>query len=137
MQCALSASEMVLILLQPKHQIVGCGKGCTRDLQDDVPDDDMVVRAQLESRHWRGKTINLQGELVQTISVDGEAVVGAQPVIEPGVCVNYTSCTSATADVDLWTGWFTFVPGTIRCPKGQPFHVKFPDFKWADPSFIY
>lgn len=105
--------------------------------QDDMPDGDIVAKAQLESRHWRGKTVGADGELVQTVSVDGEAVVGAQPVIEPGVCVNYTSCTQGNVLSDVWTGWFTFVPGTLRCPKGQPFEVKFPDMKWEDPSFIF
>jgi uncharacterized protein affecting Mg2+/Co2+ transport len=105
-------------------------------MQEDQLLEDMVLKAQLRSRHWRGFTTGWEGQRVETFRVDGDAVVGCFPIVRPGIRCNYTSA-SQGAFGDSLEGWFTFVPGTIECPEGPDFEVACPVLTWHDPGLMY
>jgi uncharacterized protein affecting Mg2+/Co2+ transport len=96
----------------------------------------VVAEAQLESRHWRGHSTDEKGNAVQSLVVDGEAVVGSFPLLKPGAKCNYTSCCHGKFG-DTMDGWFTFVPGSLREPRGERFAVKCPRMTWEYTGFVY
>ena len=98
----------------------------------------MVEQAQLRSRHWRGVRPLANGKKAETWAVDGDAVVGAYPIVKPGPdgVSNYSSQGGGLLGDEL-TGWFTFVPGSIAEPTGPDFDVKCPTLTWEDDGFLY
>ncbi|PCI49302.1 MAG: Co2+/Mg2+ efflux protein ApaG [Alphaproteobacteria bacterium] len=78
---------------------------------------------QLKSRYWR--IIDSQG---RTEEVQGEGVVGEQPVIEPGYVFEYTS----GAPLGTASG---FMSGHYRMHKddGSSFEVEIPAFSLDSP----
>lgn len=96
----------------------------------------MVLKAQLVSRHWRGFRIGADGKRTESFEVNGSAVVGRHPVVEPGVRHNYSSATHG-AYGECLEGWFMFVPGTMQEPTGKAFRVDCPTVTWTATGFIY
>lgn len=107
-------------------------------MQGGVIEPGMVAQAQLRSRHWRGTRPGVGGKQVETWTVDGEAVVGAYPIVKPGPegVSNYSSQGGGLLG-DSLTGWFRFVPGSIAEPTGPDFDVACPKLTWADDGFLY
>ena len=79
---------------------------------------------QLLTRHWRitdGRgMVNL---------VDGEGVVGEQPVLAPGQSHDYVSGCPLTTPTGSMEGHYTFVR-----QSGEKFEVKIPFFPLAAPA---
>ncbi len=87
-------------------------------------------KVQLVSRHWR----ITDGRGVVSI-VDGEGVVGEQPVLEPGQAHDYVSgCPLATPHGTM-EGFYTFhrLPAG-RTDGGEPLEVRIPFFPLAAPA---
>jgi ApaG protein len=78
---------------------------------------------QLKSRYWR-----ITDSRGRTEEVQGEGVVGEQPVIEPGYVFEYTS----GAPLSTASG---FMMGTYRMHKndGSSFEVEIPAFSLDSP----
>ena len=105
--------------------------------------------AQLLSRHL----VFDQGPDMETLIVDGEAVVGEYPHLVRGggfqggetysyagrtVAVEYVyaSCTHIPGPRGSLMGSFKFVPGSIEDAKGAPFDVSIPRIELLVPDFI-
>ena len=79
---------------------------------------------QLVSRHWR--ITDGRGEVAV---VEGEGVVGEQPLLKPGQSHDYVSgCPLATAHGSM-EGYYTF-----RCANGDMVQVAIPHFALAAPA---
>jgi uncharacterized protein affecting Mg2+/Co2+ transport len=96
----------------------------------------MLPSAQLSTRHWTAHTTNAAGKVVESVRLDGKAVVGSHPHLAPGRACNYTSCIHGKFGDDL-QGHFMFVPGTMQHPRGLEVQVKCPQLVWEDPGFVY
>lgn len=81
-------------------------------------------RVQLISRHWR---ITDARELVN--HVDGEGVVGEQPVLQPGQSHDYVSGCPLTTPYGSMEGFYTF-----HREDGSPLEVRIPFFPLAAPA---
>jgi ApaG protein len=81
-------------------------------------------RVQLLSRHWL--IIDGDGERSE---VDGEGVVGQQPVIEPGQSYSYSSFCPLQTEWGTMEGWYTF-----RDLTGREFRVEIGRFFLAMPQ---
>lgn len=79
--------------------------------------------AQLLFRHWR---IHEAGGIDS--EVDGEGVVGEQPLLMPGTKHEYQSFCILRSPVGFMEGYYTFVDD-----GGQEFHVEVPRFHLSAP----
>ena len=79
--------------------------------------------AQLLFRHWR---IHDAGGEDQ--EVDGEGVVGEQPLLTPGQAHEYQSFCVLSSPVGFMEGYYTFVR-----PDGSRFRVAIPRFQLEAP----
>lgn len=61
------------------------------------------TRVQLVSRHW----IIIDGD-GERKDVEGEGVVGQQPILEPGQSYSYTSLCPLGTEWGTMEGWYTF-----------------------------
>ncbi|XP_078434020.1 SKP1/ASK-interacting protein 16 [Wolffia australiana] len=88
---------------------------------------------QLSSRHW------IIRALENVVSdVRGEAVIGKFPLLLPGgEEFVYESCASLPKTPGSIEGSFTFVPGRLTGPQGQPFDVEVARFSLETPSYIF
>lgn len=75
--------------------------------------------AQLISRHW--EIFDSIGEHKQ---VDGEGVVGEQPILAPGQLHQYVSGCNLKSDMGYMEGFYTM----IREYDGAVIHVEIPRF---------
>tara|TARA_Y100000588_G_C14063568_1_gene842585 strand:- start:587 stop:1009 length:423 start_codon:yes stop_codon:yes gene_type:complete len=103
--------------------------------QSDLPDGEFVFSyqirmenlgeqaAQLLFRHWR---IHDAGGEDQ--EVDGEGVVGEQPLLTPGQTHEYRSFCVLSSPVGFMEGYYTFVR-----PDGSRFRVAIPRFQLEAP----
>ncbi|KAL7145501.1 hypothetical protein ABFS83_07G088800 [Erythranthe nasuta] len=88
---------------------------------------------QLYWRHW---LIRANDDVVD--DVNGEAVIGKFPLLRPGKEeFVYESCTSLMASRGSIEGSFTFVPGRLADPKGEPFAVEVSRFPLQLPDYIF
>lgn len=78
---------------------------------------------QLLRRHW--KITDANG---QVIEVEGEGVVGEQPVLEPGSAFEYTSGTPLTTPFGIMAGEYQ-----METAAGEPFEVAIPPFSLTSP----
>ncbi|TND07650.1 MAG: Mg2+/Co2+ transport protein [Bacteroidetes bacterium] len=77
------------------------------------------VTVQLLRRHW----FIFDSSFVHT-EVEGEGVVGQQPVLEPGQSYSYESACNLTSDMGTMSGNYTMK----RMPDGEEFDVRIPEF---------
>lgn len=82
---------------------------------------------QLMGRYWL--ITNGNGRETQ---VQGEGVVGVQPVIEPGSEYQYTSGAIIETPLGTMQGHYEMVDA-----QGEEFRVDIPVFRLAIPSFIH
>lgn len=81
---------------------------------------------QLMSRYWL--ITNSDGHKTE---VQGEGVVGEQPVIEPGSVYRYTSGAILETPMGTMEGYYVMLNGV-----GENFHVDIPAFRLALPTLI-
>lgn len=79
---------------------------------------------QLLTRHWR-----ITDALGRTQQVDGEGVVGEQPVLEPGEAFEYTSGTPLGTPSGFMRGRY----GMLEVAGGEAFEVEIPAFSLDSP----
>ena len=79
---------------------------------------------QLVTRHWR-----ITDGRGMVNFVDGEGVVGEQPVLAPGQSHDYVSGCPLTRSMGSMEGHYTFVR-----QSGEQFEVKIPFFPLAAPA---
>jgi ApaG protein len=82
--------------------------------------------AQLVSRHWI--ITNADGEQQE---VNGEGVVGEQPVLQPGTAFDYTSYCNLITSVGTMHGTYTMVT-----PGGDTFEATIAPFTLAKPNAL-
>jgi ApaG protein len=82
---------------------------------------------QLLRRHWH--IIDSNGEYRE---VQGEGVVGEQPVLEPGEQHEYSSACNLVTDMGKMYGNYEFV----RLADGKLFEVDIPEFRLISPFRI-
>ncbi len=82
--------------------------------------------AQLLFRHWR-----IHDAVGEDSLVDGEGVVGEQPVLEPGGSHEYRSYCVLRSPVGYMEGHYTFVRG-----DGEQFRVEVPRFDLTGPLVL-
>lgn len=78
---------------------------------------------QLLRRHW--KITDANG---QVIEVEGEGVVGEQPVLEPGGAYEYTSGTPLSTPFGVMAGEYQ-----METAGGEAFEVEIPAFSLMSP----
>lgn len=83
--------------------------------------------AQLISRSW---LVNDANE--KTHQVEGDGVVGKQPVLEPGKQFSYTSGTVLSTPVGSMQGYYL-----MKKSDGEEFKVRIPPFRLADLSKLH
>ena len=81
------------------------------------------VAAQLLFRHWL-----IHDSVGDDSMVDGEGVVGEQPMLEPGESHEYQSYCVLRSPVGYMEGHYTFVR-----PNGEQFKVEVPRFHLSGP----
>ena len=81
------------------------------------------VGAQLLFRHW-----TIHDAAGDDTEVDGEGVVGEQPVLQPGESHEYRSFCVLRSPVGYMEGYYTFVR-----PDGERFRVEVPRFQLSGP----
>ena len=86
-----------------------------------------VETAQLLSRHWI--ITDADGEVKE---VRGPGVVGAQPVLEPGMSYEYTSYCPLKTSVGSMQGSYTMVR-----PGGELFEARIAPFTLAAPNALH
>ncbi len=79
---------------------------------------------QLLSRHWY-----IHDASRQVKEVEGEGVVGQQPVLEPGEAHNYVSGCNLKSGIGKMYGFYTME----RVMDGKKFEVKIPEFTMFVP----
>lgn len=82
---------------------------------------------QLLSRHW--DIFDSNGELT---TVDGEGVVGKQPVLHPGEYYNYESACNLKTTIGRMSGYYNMV----RVPDNKKLRVEIPEFELAVPFML-
>ncbi len=82
---------------------------------------------QLLSRYWM---ITDGDQQVQ--EVEGEGVIGEQPVIEPGKSYRYTSGTVIATEVGSMAGHYK-----MRLASGEDFQATIPAFTLATPNALH
>ncbi len=80
---------------------------------------------QLLSRHW-----DIFDSSFERSEVDGEGVVGEQPVLEPGESFDYESACSLTTDIGKMSGTYLM---ERKIDKAQ-FKVTIPEFELIIPQ---
>ncbi len=80
---------------------------------------------QLVTRHWR-----ITDAMGAQSSVDGDGVIGKQPVIRPGDCFRYTSGCPLAAPSGMMGGHYTMV----ETDTGRAFDVTIPTFALDSPG---
>ena len=81
-------------------------------------------KVQLKTRHWR--ITDARGMVAH---VDGEGVVGEQPLLAPGASHDYVSGCPLETPYGSMEGFYTFVR-----EDGSPFEVRIPFFPLAAPA---
>ncbi len=84
-------------------------------------------QVQLLTRQWT--ITNADGEVTE---VEGDGVVGQQPLIAPGDSFSYTSGTVLSTPVGIMQGSY----GMIN-KAGKPFNVIIPQFRLALPNILH
>jgi len=84
------------------------------------------VAAQLLFRHWR-----IHDAVGHDSTVDGEGVVGEQPVLEPGGSHEYRSYCVLQSPAGYMEGYYTFVRD-----GGEQFRVEVPRFHLNGPLVL-
>jgi ApaG protein len=79
--------------------------------------------AQLLFRHWR-----IHDAVAGDSLVDGEGVIGQQPLLEPGESHQYSSYCVLRSPVGYMEGYYTFAR-----PDGTRFKVEVPRFQLSGP----
>lgn len=79
---------------------------------------------QLLSRHW--DIFDSNGEFT---TVDGEGVVGKQPVLLPGEYYNYESACNLKTTIGKMSGYYNM----IRVTDNKKLRVEIPEFELAVP----
>ncbi len=74
---------------------------------------------QLMSRHWY-----VFDSIGEKSEVEGEGVVGSQPVIHPGARYQYVSGSNLKSDFGAMHGYYVFE----NCSTGEKFNVEIPKF---------
>ncbi|CAH8354459.1 unnamed protein product [Eruca vesicaria subsp. sativa] len=88
---------------------------------------------QLYWRHW---IIRADDEVID--KVNGEAVIGKYPLLQPEEEeFVYESCSNFPTTSGSIEGSFTFVPGSLKDPKGGQFEVKVEEFPLKLPDYIF
>lgn len=82
--------------------------------------------AQLLFRHWR-----IHDAAAGDSLVDGEGVIGQQPLLEPGESHEYSSYCVLRSPVGYMEGYYTFVR-----PDGTRFKVDVPRFDLSGPLVL-
>lgn len=82
---------------------------------------------QLLSRHW--DIFDSNGELT---TVDGEGVVGKQPILHPGEYYNYESACNLKTTIGRMGGYYNMV----RVPDNKKLRVEIPEFELAVPFML-
>ncbi|MDT1010781.1 Co2+/Mg2+ efflux protein ApaG [Plesiomonas shigelloides] len=85
-----------------------------------------ALTLQLRRRYWLLTDANGQ----QT-DIEGEGVVGEQPVLAPGSCYRYTSGTVLPTPVGTLQGYYL-----MSTPDGHTYQVPIPVFRLAIPHLI-
>ena len=80
---------------------------------------------QLLARHW-----DIFDSSSEHSEVDGEGVVGEQPVLEPGEVFEYESACSLTTDIGRMRGTYLM---ERKVDKAR-FHVNIPEFELSVPQ---
>ena len=80
---------------------------------------------KLLRRHWE-----IKDSLSPLREVDGEGVVGEQPVIGPGEIYSYESASNLTSEIGSMSGNYLFK----RLPSGETFKVSIPEFPLETPA---
>lgn len=94
---------------------------------------DALSTCQLSDRHW---VIRANDRVIA--EVRGRAVIGMYPLLRRG-CDEfvYESCTGLSTKKGSLDGDFTFVPGRMSVPKGEPFQAVVARFPLDVPQYIY
>lgn len=82
--------------------------------------------AQLLFRHWR-----IHDAAGDDSTVDGEGVVGEQPILQPGDSHEYQSYCVLRSPVGYMEGYYTFTHGS-----GEEFRVEVPRFHLNGPLVL-
>jgi ApaG protein len=82
--------------------------------------------AQLLFRHWR-----IHDAVAGDSLVDGEGVIGQQPLLEPGESHQYSSYCVLRSPVGYMEGYYTF-----ERPDGTRFKVEVPRFQLSGPLVL-
>ncbi|CAJ1933348.1 unnamed protein product [Sphenostylis stenocarpa] len=86
--------------------------------------------------HWRHWIIRANDVVVS--NVNGEAVIGQYPLLRPGAQeFVYQSCTPLPTPSGSIEGSFTFIPGSLAIPKGDPFLATVAQFPLQLPDYIF
>jgi len=79
---------------------------------------------QLLSRHWM--ILDSSGTLIE---VEGEGVVGQQPILEPGASYQYVSSVNINSDIGKMSGEYTM----MNLTEEKTFQVIIPEFQLIVP----
>ncbi|XP_047161251.1 F-box protein SKIP16 [Vigna umbellata] len=86
--------------------------------------------------HWRRWIIRANDDVVSDFN--GEAVIGQYPLLHPGGQeFVYQSCTPLPTPSGSIEGSFTFIPGSLAYPKGDPFLATVAQFPLQLPDYIF
>ena len=86
-----------------------------------------VIPAKLLSRHWVITDSN--GKIEE---VEGDGVIGEQPIIQPGEAFSYTSGAILETDVGTMSGSYQMVD-----ESGHPFDADIPEFVLSIPRTLH
>lgn len=86
-----------------------------------------IAPTQLLSRRWVITDSNGKVE-----EVEGEGVIGEQPVIQPGEAFSYTSGAVLETDVGIMTGTYQMMD-----EEGQAFDANIPEFVLSVPRTLH
>ena len=86
-----------------------------------------ITPAKLLARHWVITDSN--GKVDE---VEGDGVIGEQPIIQPGEAFSYTSGAILETDVGTMTGSYQMVN-----QEGQPFDADIPEFVLCVPRTLH
>lgn len=86
-----------------------------------------IVPTKLLSRHWVITDSN--GKIEE---IEGEGVIGEQPVIQPGEAFSYTSGAILETDVGMMHGSYQMID-----EEGRPFDADIPAFVLAVPRTLH
>ncbi len=86
-----------------------------------------ITPAQLLARHWVITDSN--GKIDE---VEGDGVIGEQPIIQPGEAFSYTSGAILETDVGTMTGSYQMLS-----EEGRPFDADIPEFVLSVPRTLH